>query len=327
MSKKNNKLKYVVPVLGLAGTALYSLGSRLNEFVLSKDSSSKTRVINEDDKISLTREASERIRDNRQRELEIGRSFEKDCEEATINSEDGLILRAKYKLVDQSHIWALLVHGYKADNMQMMPYAKPYYDRGYNVLMPDNRAHGESDGNYVGMGYLDMKDLICWIDWILERDPAAKIIMHGISMGAAAVMMVAGERPAGVVGYVEDCGYTDAYSIIESEFKKRNKRRMPYDALMKLSNFVAKINSGYSYDQASAIDQVKKADKPIMFIHGAKDDFVPVTMGYELYYTAGVPKDFYLVIQAGHAQVKDYDPIAYWNKVFSFIDTKVLKEG
>lgn len=322
-----NKLKYILPAgLGIVAGA-YAIGTKLTDFVLSPNSSSSKRKINEDDAISLTKSAREQIIENYEKDLAIGKEFEKDCDSSTINSKDGLILRAKYRLRENSKAWVILVHGYKTNNTQMMPFAKKYYDKGYNVLMPDNRAHGESDGSYIGMGFLDKEDLSAWIDWILLRDIDAKIIMHGISMGAAAIMMLGGDRPKNVVGYIEDCGYTDVYSILESEFKKRAPKNLPTKAFMELSNFTSKINAGYSYSEASAIDQVKRIDKPILFIHGAKDDFVPVKMAYQLYYAAKSKKDFYLVPEAGHAQVKDYDPKAYWDRVFSFIDKNMAIDG
>ena len=71
----------------------------------------------------------------------------------------------------------------------MMSYGEKYYEMGYNVLLPNNRAHGNSEGNYIGMGWLDKDDIACWVNWINKQDPNAKIILHGVSMGAATTMM------------------------------------------------------------------------------------------------------------------------------------------
>jgi fermentation-respiration switch protein FrsA (DUF1100 family) len=91
------------------------------------------------------------------------------------------------------HRFAVCVHGFADSSDGMGLYAAVYYDRyGMNVLLPDLRGHGRSDGDYVGMGYDDSRDILRWIDWILEKDPAAQIVLHGVSLGAAAVLMTTG---------------------------------------------------------------------------------------------------------------------------------------
>ena len=69
---------------------------------------------------------------------------------------------------------------------------------------------------------------------------------------------------------------------------------------------------------------MKNANQPMLFIHGGKDDFVPVQMAYEVYEAYPTTKDIYIVDEAGHAQSKDYDVEAYWDKVFTVIDENLV---
>ena len=69
----------------------------------------------------------------------------------------------------------------------MMPFERPYYEHGFNVLLPDDRASGKSEGNHIGISYLDKDDMKLWINWILNEDPDAKIIVHGVSMGLSLI--------------------------------------------------------------------------------------------------------------------------------------------
>ena len=88
---------------------------------------------------------------------------------------------------------------------------------GHERIAPDLRACGDSEGNFVGMGWLDRKDVLRWIDYIIQRDPDAEIVIHGISMGAATTMMTAGEdTPDNVKAFVEDCGYTSVWDVFSS---------------------------------------------------------------------------------------------------------------
>ena len=114
---------------------------------------------------------------------------------AEVYTDDGLRLSALvYKRSGQAASkWAVLVHGYSTGKEYMQEYARVYYENGYNVLMPDLRAHGDSQGNFVGMGWLDRMDILRWVEFIVSEDPAAEIVLHGISMGASAVMMASGD--------------------------------------------------------------------------------------------------------------------------------------
>ena len=144
---------------------------------------------------------------------------ERGTEMAEIVSSDGIPLKAEVHPAD-GHRWAILIHGYMGNRMMMRNPAAVYSSWGYSTLLPDNRAHGESGGKWVGMGWLDKDDIRLWIDWIAERDPEARIVLHGISMGGATVMMASGlELPANVRAAVEDCGYTSVWDIFRDELK------------------------------------------------------------------------------------------------------------
>ncbi len=143
-------------------------------------------------------------------------------------------------------------------------------------------------------------------------------------MGAATVMMGSGDNPDHIIGYVEDCSYTPMWDIFASELDKQFS--LPEFPIMNIANIVANIKAGYDWKEASAVVQVAKCNRPMLFIHGEDDDFVPVEMGYEVYDAARCKKKFFLVKEAGHAQSELKDPEAYWDTVFSFIDDFQLKQ-
>src|SRR5690606_19801958 len=111
-----------------------------------------------------------------------------------ITSFDGLKLHA-YKVINKtpSNKWAITVHGYTSEGLNMSSYAKKYYDMRYNILIPDLRGHASSEGDYIGMGWDDRLDIISWIKSIIKNDKNAEIVLHGVSMGAATVTMASGE--------------------------------------------------------------------------------------------------------------------------------------
>ena len=142
-------------------------------------------------------------------------------EDWTLESFDGLKLHAKiFFPAENSNRWAILVHGYGRDGRFAYDYADEYLKRGWNVLIPDLRASGSSEGEYITMGALESQDIFDWAAKISAQNPNSTIILHGVSMGAATVMMTAAKNPKNVVAVVEDCGYTSAYEMFTAQLEK-----------------------------------------------------------------------------------------------------------
>ena len=160
-----------------------------------------------------------------------------------------------------------------------------------NVLLPDLRGHGKSEGTYVGYGYHDRLDIILWIDKILERDPKAEIILHGISMGAATVMMTTGEKlPSNVKACVEDAGYDTAIGeFIDVYNHLEQKPPVPAEVIMPLLRAVSMVEAGYDLSKASPIEAVQRSVTPTLFIHGEGDTFIPCIMMKRLFEAAACP--------------------------------------
>lgn len=237
-----------------------------------------------------------------------------------ITSRDGLKLSGDvFAQPEGSSRWVILVHGYNSRRENMRNIGSFYAQQGYQVLLPDMRSHGQSEGTYIGMGWLDRMDILQWVDFILERDPQAEIVLHGVSMGASTVLMTAGEElPVQVKAVVEDCGYTSVWDIFEDELDYLFD--LPSFPVLDLSSAVARVRAGYDLKEASALEQVKKSQVPILFIHGDKDTFVHLEMVYSLYEAAPGEKELLVVEGAGHGEAYLREPEAYFQTVFFFLE-------
>lgn len=240
-------------------------------------------------------------------------------------SEDGLRIHANFiptPIVGGDHRYAICVHGYSDSAESMGQYAQVYRDiYGMNVVMPDLRGHGKSEGTYVGYGYHDRQDLIIWIDRVLGMDPDAVIILHGISMGAATVMMATGEKlPSNIKACIEDAGFSTAleeFAHVYSTLKE--KPPISSDVLLPILRQIAKVRAGYDLNDAAPIEAVKRSVTPTLFIHGEADKFIPCSMMHKLFDAASCEKMCMVVPGAEHVKSVVADPEKYWAKVENFL--------
>lgn len=239
-----------------------------------------------------------------------------------ITSADGLRLHAFYiaapRPTDRA---ALLVHGYQDNAMSMLMLGYMYNKGlGCNVLLPDLRAHGTSEGKYVCMGWKDREDMKRWIGVILSRfGRDSRIVMHGISMGAATTMMTSGEElPGNVRCFVEDCGYTSVWDEFGSELKGRF--HLPAFPLLYTADLYCRLREGWGFREASALRQVARCERPMLFIHGDRDTFVPTRMVYPLYDAKPGDKELWIVPGVVHARAYWNDPAEYGRRVGDFVN-------
>ncbi len=176
---------------------------------------------------------------------------------------------------------AVIVHGYTDCAVRMLMIGYLYnHDLGYNILLPDLHYHGQSEGRAIRMGWLDRFDLLHWMevaDGIFGGD--TRMVVHGISMGAATTMMASGEpqRPY-VRCFVEDCGYTGVWDEFSKELK--SSFGLPAFPLLYTASWLCDLKYGWNFREASALAQVAKCELPMLFIHGDADDYVPHLDGW-----------------------------------------------
>ena len=243
-----------------------------------------------------------------------------------ILAEDGVRLHALYLYADTltAHT-AVAVHGYTDNAVRMLHIAYLYnHDLHYNVLLPDLRFAGQSEGDHIQMGWKDRLDVLRWMEVANElfapEGSQTRMVVHGISMGAATTVCVSGEpQPPFVNCFVEDCGYTSVWDIFSSELKLRFG--MPEFPLMYTANLFAIAKAGYSFKEASALNQVKNCKKPMLFIHGTSDDFIPYEMMDILYQAKpGNNKEKITAPGAGHGEAMYLLGEEYWDDVFTFLE-------
>jgi len=247
---------------------------------------------------------------------------EQSFEQLQIEAEDGVKLNGYYlPAKESSNKVVLFAHGYLGHAKDMSLFGQHYVeDLGFHMISPDSRGHGDSEGEYIGFGWHDRLDHLKWIDLIIDEfGEDVEIVLHGLSMGAATVLMTSGENlPDQVKAIVADSPYSGVYQLFSYQLDRMF--HLPDFPILPTLSFVTNMKAGYTLNEASAVDQVRQADVPILYIHGESDVFVPSAMTELLYEETNSDADMLLIPGASHGESIVLDEEAYLDKLKSFLN-------
>ncbi len=196
--------------------------------------------------------------------------------------------------------------------------ASVWLDKGYSLFLVDHRAHGESGGVMISFAQHESDDCIDWLNFMRQEfGEDIHIALHGQSMGAATVLMMSGKEtlPENVTCIVSDSGYTDFYTelwnLLPLPRWLRGITLWPMDQYLKICHHI-------DMRASDALDAVKHAKVPILFIHGEQDKMVSLSMNEELYDACSGPKERVVFPDATHIKSHAYYPEEYERAVTSF---------
>lgn len=247
-------------------------------------------------------------------------------EHVTITSHDGLKLSAEYFPADTpSNKLAIVNHGYTGCGMRDSTSISVFFHKlGYDCLIVDHRAHGNSEGKYIGFGILDRYDCKSWINYIDTRFGGSKdIVLYGVSMGGSIVLMTSGfsDLSPSVKAIVADCAFTTPYDVF-AHILKRDYHLPPFP-IMNISNAMCRKKAGYGFRDYSTLEAMQTNKLPTLFIHGKQDTFVPTYMSQLNYEACRSEKEIMLVENAAHAASYYEDPPVYEDRIRRFLEKHV----
>lgn len=248
----------------------------------------------------------------------VDKALAEKYEPVYIKSFDGLKLFGKLYLKDPTAPFELMMHGYHGvAERDFCGGLNLALESGMNVLLIDERAHGKSEGKALTMGVLERLDCKSWAEYIAGRFENSKIILVGISMGAATVLMASElELPENVMGIIADCPYSSPEKIIKKEIEKMG---FPPRLTYPIARMAGRIFAHFDIEACSAEEAVSRTRLPILLIHGEDDRFVPCCMSHEIYEACASDKKLLTVPGAGHGLSYMLDYEAYAAAVNDFI--------
>ncbi len=245
-----------------------------------------------------------------------------ECEytQVSITSFDGLKLYAKlYKRFENAPV-EIMFHGYRSiAEKDLIGNVFRCFGQGKNVLLVSQRGSGKSGGRVTTFGIKEHRDCLAWVDYIIRMDKNAKIILTGVSMGAATVLMAAGrDLPDNVVGIIADCGYSTPKAIIKTVISR--DMHLPPNICYPFVKLGGLLFGGFNIDAYSPLEAMKECKVPVLFFHGKADAFVPCEMTVENYNACIRKKRMELYDNADHGLCFAINPDEYMEAVYEFFE-------
>ena len=235
-----------------------------------------------------------------------------------ITSFDGLQLHASYYEYAPGAPMEIMFHGYRGNAERDLPGGvQRCFACGRSALVVDQRCAGCSEGKTITFGIKEHRDCLSWVDFAVEHfGPEVKIILTGISMGAATVLMAAGEElPENVIGILADCGYSTPKAIIQKVIKDM---KLPAKLCWPFVKWGAKIFGGFDPEENSPMDAMKRCKRKVILFHGENDGFVPCYMSREVFEACPTRKCIRTVPGADHGLSYPVDMEGYLTALRDF---------
>ena len=238
--------------------------------------------------------------------------------EFCITSFDGLKLYAKYYECRKGAPIELMFHGYRGNAQRdLAGGVQRCFKLGRNAFIVDQRCSEKSEGKVITFGINEHRDCKGWIDFVITHfGNDVKIILAGISMGAATVLMAAGNPlPKNVVGVLADCGYNSAKDIIKKVIKDMG---LPSSLGYRFVKLGARIYGHFDLEETCPETALKSCRLPVIFFHGEADDYVPCYMSKINYDACQSRKMLVTVAGAGHGLSYPVAPEKYLSALKEF---------
>lgn len=253
--------------------------------------------------------------------------IDESLEHLEITSNDNLRLKGFFlKSKTKSDKLIIIIHGYTANHYLGFQFLDLYKNENFNILLIDERSHGESEGKFATYGVREKADIKLWVEFMKEKMENLRFIgLHGQSMGAATALMYGGKFQD-VDFIIADCSYSNGEDILKYQFKEIGK--LPPNHVYKAVNRLLKHRCGFSMKEVSPIKDIEDCDIPILFIHGKEDKTIPFRMSREMYERRKNEMDKLLLVEdADHVMSYAKDKTSYKKAVKDHIESVMNKVG
>ena len=249
-----------------------------------------------------------------------------DAQPVSVTSHDGLKLHGLWVPAENARGTMLLIHGYHSCVLSDFgPVLDFYHNVGMNLLLPDQRAHGKSEGRFTTFGVKESMDMKIWIEHHNTYLAPCPMVLSGLSMGASTMMYLADQQlPGNVKGIIADCGFTSPGEILGDVFTQVTK--LPAWPFLWATDLCARLFAGFRLNEKTTLTTLANTRLPIVMVHGLEDTFVPWKMTQRGYDACCGDKQLFLVPEASHGVSYFHARETYQAMLTAFLG-KVLEDG
>ncbi|KAB2338968.1 alpha/beta hydrolase [Cytobacillus depressus] len=218
--------------------------------------------------------------------------------------------------------YVIIAHGVTENKTNSIKYMNLFLERGFNTVIYDHRRHGDSGGETTSFGHYEKFDLKTIVDW-LKKEKGANILLgiHGESMGAATMLLYAGSLEDGADFYIADCPFSDFKELLT--YRLKSDLKLPAAFILPIADLFLRLRQKYSIKQVSPISVIENIQKPVLFIHSEKDDYILPSMSENLYKRKKGPKMLYIAPIGAHAQSLNENRENYEKAIDEFLNENV----
>ena len=212
--------------------------------------------------------------------------------------------------------YIILSHGYTDNRMGSLKYVQMYINLGFHCIIYDLRGHGENEKTFTTYGVREGKDLKCLIEDTRSRYQDISVLaLHGESLGAATTITCLKYKPE-VDFVVADCGFSDIENVLKEGYRNAH---VP-TGLVDIANITGKIRYHYAIKEMRPIDSLDENTIPILFIHGAEDNFILPKNSEDMAKRTKGYQELYIIQGAGHAESVLTAPEEYQKRVKEYLN-------
>lgn len=233
----------------------------------------------------------------------------------TVNSESGSTISGWHTQPEHSDGVVVLLHGIRGSRLSMVDRARLLHEHGYATVLIDLRAHGESSGDSITVGYLEKHDVRAAVEFARRQHPNERIGVLGVSLGGAAAVLAS---PLDI----DALAIESVYPTITDAIHNRVAAKLGPFSFVPASLLLIQLRPrlGVSPSELRPIDFIPSVGCPVCVSSGAEDNHTTATETLEMFAAAEAPKDLWLVNGAAHVDLLRIDPTEYRKRIIGFLD-------
>jgi uncharacterized protein len=217
----------------------------------------------------------------------------------------------------------LLMHGVRANRLEMLARTRLLYKHGFSVLLFDFQAHGESPGQNITFGYLESRDARAAFDYLHSAMPGERIGIVGMSLGGAATILA--DPPLEADAIVLEAVFASFRRAVANRLAIRlgGMGRLLAPMLV----WQVKLRLGFDPQVLAPVNRIGRLRVPLLLIAGSADAHATLSEMDKLYANANQPKELWVIAGATHADFQRYAPAAYEQHVVGFLKARLRGLG